>query len=409
MHSHSPDVVVVGGGLAGVIAARELAESGRRVVLLEARDRLGGRVWLRRFPAADLRVEAGGTWLLPSHLRMLAEVGRYDLTVGETPRPTRFITRVDNNVTSASTVGADAMGELSRAMFTGESILAADGRSMESVAGPLSREAHAWLAAWCSFQLGAPLGELSGGWATVISSESLSDIDAYSLTIREGTQTLVDAIAADSGAEIKLSTEAVAIDQTDHSVHLTDSDDKVWKAGHVVLATPMNVWSRMHFTPALSGPRARLAERGHAGRSVKVWILVTGVNDYVRAIDPFGTLHYLRTERILDDGRALLVGFSHSESLGAVDHRSVEAGIARLIPDADVIGIDFHDWNADTYSRGTWAAQRPSQLRDSQLAEGLSGRIAYAGGDINWPFPGTMEGAARSGSAAASEIVATDR
>ena len=47
--SDDADVIVVGGGFAGLRAARDLADAGRDVVLLEARDRLGGRTWTRPF------------------------------------------------------------------------------------------------------------------------------------------------------------------------------------------------------------------------------------------------------------------------------------------------------------------------------------------------------------------------
>lgn len=43
------DVLVVGGGIAGLTAARDLAQSGRSVLVLEARDRLGGRTWYKQF------------------------------------------------------------------------------------------------------------------------------------------------------------------------------------------------------------------------------------------------------------------------------------------------------------------------------------------------------------------------
>jgi len=45
------DVVVIGAGFAGIAAARDLAEAGRRVVVMEARDRIGGRTWYRGIPA----------------------------------------------------------------------------------------------------------------------------------------------------------------------------------------------------------------------------------------------------------------------------------------------------------------------------------------------------------------------
>ena len=53
------DVIVIGAGLAGLTAARDLADGGRRVIVLEARDRLGGRTWTGTMPGTDEPVESG--------------------------------------------------------------------------------------------------------------------------------------------------------------------------------------------------------------------------------------------------------------------------------------------------------------------------------------------------------------
>lgn len=55
------DVIVVGGGFAGVTAARECAARGRDTLLLEARDRLGGRTWSAQWH--DAPIEYGGAWV----------------------------------------------------------------------------------------------------------------------------------------------------------------------------------------------------------------------------------------------------------------------------------------------------------------------------------------------------------
>ena len=75
------DVVVVGAGLAGLRAARDLAEAGQRVVVLEARDRVGGRGWTSTFPGTDLAIELGGSWFTDEQREVAAEVERYGLPV----------------------------------------------------------------------------------------------------------------------------------------------------------------------------------------------------------------------------------------------------------------------------------------------------------------------------------------
>jgi monoamine oxidase len=57
------DVLVIGAGLSGLVAARELEARGRFVRVLEARDRIGGRVWLQRGALRGLDLDMGGAWV----------------------------------------------------------------------------------------------------------------------------------------------------------------------------------------------------------------------------------------------------------------------------------------------------------------------------------------------------------
>ena len=62
-HSPGCDVIVIGAGAAGLIAAGELVEAGQRVTLLEARDRIGGRIWTRRETGVAVPIELGAEFI----------------------------------------------------------------------------------------------------------------------------------------------------------------------------------------------------------------------------------------------------------------------------------------------------------------------------------------------------------
>ena len=95
------DVIVLGAGLAGLAAAQRLGEAGTAVTIVEARDRIGGRVWTRHNADVDYPIELGPEWfdsygavhrlLAGSHVRMHAATGpflrRTAAGIGDTAEP----------------------------------------------------------------------------------------------------------------------------------------------------------------------------------------------------------------------------------------------------------------------------------------------------------------------------------
>lgn len=401
------DVIVIGGGLAGLTAARDLGAAGRRVVVVEARDRLGGRAWVRRFADTTVELDFGGTWVLPDqHPAIMAELARYRIPTIATPPPARFVNVLDGRPHTESEIAAEELAALDAAMRAG--LAGAPGATLAEIlsAADITPQARAYATAYTRYLAGADTSEVGAGAAYHEDSYGFGDPDHYSDKIAGGTRHLVEAIASDAAADLRLGSAVTVVEQDEAGVAVTAADGTRLSAAAAVVALPVNVWADIAFRPPLSEAKGTLAGDRHAGHSVKVWALVTGVPDVVRGLSDTGPIAYLRTERMLPGERSLLVGFGPAPGFHPTDRDEVERALRHFLPEVAVLACDGHDWNGDRFSRGTWFAARPGQFQLIQQGAGdPEGRLVFAGGDLSPSTAGTLDGAVATGATAARAVL----
>ena len=411
------DVAIVGGGFAGVTAARDLAASGRSVVIFEAQDRLGGRTWYRPFAGTEHGVELGGAWFsLARQPPLAAEVERYGVRV--VPAAARQSARwhtdgvTRNGLPIPQSEGAALERVLRSLSLASRDInLTRDDVSVAEWLGEDVPDAtRDFLFAWASFMSGADPSEVSMVEFLGIFAANGGDVwslyDEISECFADGTGALLDALAMDADADVRLSTPVTRIEERNDEVVVATQSDEEMRAGAVVVSVPVNTLDAIDFDPPLPAGLARMGREKHAGRSLKVWALVEGVPEGLLALG-FGTpLQWLSAERVVPEG-TLVVGFGHETAgLELSDATAVEAAIKVYAPEARVLAVDAHNWVDDPWSKGTWLAARPGWLTEG-LFDGHErpGRVVLAGSDIAEEHGGWIAGAIASGRTAARRLV----
>lgn len=397
------DVVILGAGLAGAAAACICAERGLSTVVLEARDRAGGRGFTRHFAGAHNLIEFGGGWIAPWHDRIRHYAERTGITLRPTHPITEHIVHGGGHVTTSPALRAiqvDALLYKSGKSFPGSLTQYLDriGASVED---------RNYVLAWWTISGNGDPDLIAAG--EFLSSCAYGDgrpesmMSALAHTLVPGAGILAERMIASSGTILHLDAEVSSI--TDGTV--TCADGRSFAARAVICCLPLNALAPLRFTPALSAPKRRAIQLGHGGQSLKLWLKVRGVRPGILASGGPGGLRWLFAEREAGDGATLIVGFALADgSLDPSDRQSVERSLARFFPAAELIAWDWHDWIGDPFARGTWVAlpAEESWICDPEIWR-PDGRVAFATSDFAPRAAGWFEGAILAGEAAAREII----
>jgi monoamine oxidase len=407
--------IVAGAGLAGLTAARDLAEQGVAVTVLEARDRVGGRGFSDRLGGRV--VELGGSWFTPEQDRVRAELERYGVGVRdyEPVRGARWLTA--GELRHGSPVPWDELGALEAALRRvaddADRVAAGDpDLASQSAAGYVdamrpSQALRDFLLGWWQLMGGAPpeRGAVGDALHSVHDHGGLAGlVTCLAYGPARGWSALAEAMAAAPGVEVRLSRRLVAVEHGgDRVVCETEGGDRL-EADALVLAVPLNCLPDVRFSPPLP-PAVNEAAGANAGAAVKVVMRVRGVDPHGIAVGIGPGLNWLYADAEQDE-EVIVTGFGWEDpSFDAADRTHVERALHAFHPDAELIAWRSHDWIGDPASRGTWLtapAGRPGIVDADRFLP--VGRLCFAGSDMAAEHAGWFEGAVRSGAAAARHV-----
>ncbi|GJC81149.1 polyamine oxidase 3 [Colletotrichum liriopes] len=226
------DTIIIGAGWSGAVAARELASKGRKVLVLEARDRVGGRAntWVK----GDVKVDVGCSWI-------------HGYKEGN---PARYIAQ-DFGVVAHLPKAAEGV------VYGPDALIASDHKDL-AVA----------LARSLEIPLGLKLEKASLKWAGWETTTAFAGSDAAP---EGGYEALVNKVVDDAkakGAEVKLSTKIAGVSQSEDVVIVTDAQGNKFTAKTAISTIPLGTLKALPestFNPALP-PRLQETIKGtHVG------------------------------------------------------------------------------------------------------------------------------------------------
>jgi len=414
------DAIIIGAGAAGLAAARDLSSQGRRVCLVEARDRVGGRVLTQRVTDLPLPIELGAEFLHGGAPSTFAIVDAASLLAYQLPDDHSWSER----------------GEWTRLPDFWERI----GRLRAQIPGGRDTSFEAFLktrrsldarqrSLACNFVEGYHAAHADRISALALRSADSETEDNRQHRIANGYDTVMNWLRAgihpDRG-ELRLSTLVTAIDWRKGDVAVSTDRGETLRARAVVITIPIGVWKApaeqrgaIRFTPELREKRDALAKL-EIGHVVKV------VFRFRSAFwDEFNFLHtadrYVPTYWTSAPARAPLVtAWAGGHAADALLAEGTDAMIDRALDsmasalrtkrrelDGQFVAAYTHDWQSDPLSRGaySYAGVGGSGAHD-RLAKPIQSTLFFAGEATSGDETGTVSGAIASGRRAAKQLLA---
>lgn len=444
-------VLVVGAGLSGLAAARSLAAHGTDVVVLEARDRVGGRTEGHVLDDGT-PIELGGQWVGPTQNRMYELIGELGLATFRTHNDEGDLlldlggrqSRLASHRGATPRLGPFALADLAQglARFTrlanrvsltspweSPGAVVQDGQTFDTWIRRTLRTptGRAYFRVACEAVFAAESTDLSLLHALFYAHsgtdlETLLSVDrgAQQDRVVDGSIRVSQEMAAGLGDRVHLGDPVRTVARRDSGVRVTTRSGAVHEGTHVIVTLPPTLAGRLEYDPPLPSWRDQLTQRLPAGSVIKTYAVYD---------EPFWRDAGLNGQAASDTG-PVKVTFDNSPPSGTpgVLMGFMEAGdgrrLARRTPAERreaVLGCFARyfgprarhpreyverDWMAEEFSRGCYGAHFTPGVwthHGPALREPV-GRIHWAGAECSPVWNGYMEGAVRSGEDAAAAV-----
>ncbi|MBE7448100.1 MAG: FAD-dependent oxidoreductase [Kofleriaceae bacterium] len=432
------DVAVVGAGLAGLAAAEHLRAAGASVVVVEARDRVGGRAWSEALGRG--RFDRGGQWLGPGQDRLAALADRLGVATFATWSTGQKLLddgeRVRRYAGDVPTLGPLELLQLHLAIrrvdrltarvpaadpLAAPRAAALDARTVTDLARHLPRRVRGVLDVAVGAIFGVAPAELSLLWflAYLRAGGGLMNLSTIAGGAQErrfvgGAQTLAERWVERLDAPVVTAAPVRRVRQRDGEVVVT-SDRGAVAARAAVIAVPPPLAATIDLEPAAPA-RAQLVQRTAMGAIVKVVVAYErafwrerGLSGEV--VSTRGPLSVLFDNTSHDGRQPALVGFVQAGPARRW-HGDAAPVVAQLVrwfgaEAAAPQGLAITDWCAEPWSRGCPVAVMPPgalTTAGTTLRQPV-GRVHFAGTETATAWTGYLEGALESGERAAREVV----
>jgi monoamine oxidase len=442
------DVVVVGAGFAGLSAAKILRHENKKFVVLEARDRVGGRV--KAATIAGRSIDVGGMWVGPSQTRLLDLIKEYGLhTVPQFETGTN-IAEVDGKRLSGKgeLIGFDTQTQTEYDRIVRDLTKLSDQLPLDAPWTMPRAEEYDHMTAddWFLSQTkSSAILEFLRAYVRGIFTADPYQISflfflfylrsgdnydtlygfenaAQAWTVKETMHQVAFRMAAELGNAIVLQAPVRAIHQDDAGVRVS-SDKGVWQCDYVIMAVPLPLSVRIDYQPVLPPQRDILAQHMPMGSVIKYWVAYEkpfwrerGLNGMLQSDAP--PSEFISGDFTPSEGRpGLLAGFIEAHNAMEWTGRPMEERkklvVDRLVsflgPEAaKPIDYEDQDWPADPWSRGCYGPSMAPGIMTT-VGKGIRepfGRVHWAGTETSTKWMGYIDGAVRSGDRAAAEVVA---